>query len=299
MLISMGHYSQKTAVGFAQGLWDFSGSLKSMGIRLAILTDLHLGRDTGKVRGLEALPLLQAIVGQIHTLEPDAVLELGDRLTDENFDTDKRNLLALAAEFKRLPYPRHHISGNHDLLPKLEQEAILGANLGNHSVVMGGWTLVFLETIDGTTGGLLTPQTLAWLEHTLAQSQHPVAVFSHQPLHGQWLEGNPYFEQDYIEHACAKNADLARRVLEQSGKVRLCVSGHAHWFDQRFVGGIPYITLLGPTESHWTNGAACGAFSLLELGDTIRLQQFGGVPRQVVLAASPMVQQVQVASLVA
>jgi 3',5'-cyclic-AMP phosphodiesterase len=259
-----------------------------MGIRLAIITDLHLGRDTGKVRGLEALPLLQNIISQIHTLEPDAVLDLGDRLTDEDPQTDKRHLLELAAEFKRLPYPRHHISGNHDLLPKAEQEAILGANLGNHSVVLGNWRLVFLESIDGTTGGLLTPQTLAWLETTLAQSQHPVAVFSHQPLHGQWLEGNPYFERDYREHACAKNADLARAILEASNKVRVCVSGHAHWFDQRTVGGIPYITLLGPTESHWTHGTASGAFSLLELGETIRLEQFGAVPRHVVLGNSPI-----------
>lgn len=258
-----------------------------MGIRLAIITDLHLGRDTGKVRGLEAMGLLRNIITHIHALEPDAVLELGDRLTDEDFETDKRHLLELAGEFKRLPYPRHHISGNHDILPKALQESILGANLGNHVAMLGGWTLVFLETIDGTTGGLLTPETLAWLENTLAQSQHPVALFSHQPLHGQWLEGNPYFERDYREHACAKNAEAARTIMEASGKVRLCVSGHAHWFDQRTVNGIPYITLLGPTESHWTNGLACGAFSLLELGETIRLEQFGGVPRHVFLGTSP------------
>jgi 3',5'-cyclic-AMP phosphodiesterase len=265
-----------------------------MGIRLAIITDLHVGRDTGKVRGLEALPLLQNIITQVHKLEPDAVLELGDRLTDQDPQTDKRHLLELAAEFKRLPYPRHHISGNHDLLPKAEQEAILGANLGNHSVVLGDWTLVFLESVDGTTGGLLSDHTLAWLETVLEQSPHPVAVFSHQPLHGQWLEGNPYFERDYREHACAKNANAARAIFERSSKVRLCVSGHAHWFDQRTVNGIPYITLLGPTESHWTNGVACGAFSLLELGETIALEQFGLVPRKVVLATAPLSPQTRV-----
>ncbi|MFN3266295.1 MAG: metallophosphoesterase family protein [Deinococcales bacterium] len=257
-----------------------------MGIRLAIITDLHHGRDTGKVRGPEALSLLKKIIEQIHKLEPDAVLELGDRLTDEDFETDKRHLLELANEFKRLPYPRHHISGTHDTLPKALQESILGANLGSHATVLGGWTLVFLETIDGTTGGLLTSETLGWLEQTLTQSQNPVAVFSHQPLHGQWLEGNPYFAQDYREHACAKNASAARTILEASGKVRLCVSGHAHWFDQRTVGGIPYITLLGPTESHWSNGLACGAFSLLELGESIRLEQFGAVSRHVLLGES-------------
>ena len=254
-----------------------------MTVRIAIITDLHHGRDTGKVRGPEALELLSKIVGQIHQLEPDAVIELGDRLTDENPPTDRSRLLELAHEFKRLPYPRHHISGNHDMLPKAEQEAILGANLGNHTAEFQHWTLVFLDSYDGTTGGLLSGQTLTWLEETLQNSKTPVVVFSHQPLHGQWLEGNPYFESEYREHACAKGAKQARAIIEQSGKVRLCVSGHAHWFDQRIVAGIPYLTLLGPTESHWSDGLACGAWSLLELGETIQLEQFGLVPQKIVL----------------
>jgi 3',5'-cyclic-AMP phosphodiesterase len=254
-----------------------------MTVRLAIITDLHLGRDTGKVRGPQALELLSKIVGQIHLLEPDAVIELGDRLTDENPPTDRNHLLELAHEFKRLPYPRHHISGNHDMLPKADQEAILGTNLGNHISEFRGWTLIFLDSYDGTTGGLLSSQTLNWLEETLLNCQTPVVIFSHQPLHGQWLEGNPYFESAYREHASAKGADTARQIFEQSGKVRLCVSGHAHWFDQRSVNGIPYVTLLGPTESHWSDGLACGAWTLLELGEQISLEQFGRIPQKIVL----------------
>jgi 3',5'-cyclic-AMP phosphodiesterase len=254
-----------------------------MGLRLAIITDLHHGRDTGKVRGPLALELLSSIVGQIHLLEPDAVLELGDRLTDENPELDRIRLLELAHEFKRLPYPRHHISGNHDMLPKADQEAILGTNLGNHVCEFRDWTLVFLESYDATTGGLLTAQTLIWLEETLKNAKHPVVIFSHQPLHGQWLEGNPYFESAYREHASAKGSDVARQIIEQSTKVRLCVSGHAHWFDHRIVNSIPYVTLLGPTESHWSNGEACGAWALLELGEQIEIKQFGRVPKQIVL----------------
>ncbi len=254
-----------------------------MGVRLAIITDLHHGRDTGKVRGPQALSLLSSIVDQIHRLEPDAVLELGDRLTDENPKIDQQRLLELAHEFKRLPYPRHHLSGNHDMLPKAEQEAILGANLGNHTTELRGWTLIFLETYDATTGGSLSSSTLKWLEETLKNAQTPVVVFSHQPLHGAWLEGNPYFESEYRQHSSPKNAEAARLMLEQSGKVRLCVSGHAQRFDKRVVAGIEYITLLGPTESHWSDGIACGAWALLELGETIQLEQFGLVPQRLSL----------------
>ncbi len=256
-----------------------------MCVRLAIITDLHHGRDTGKVRGPLALPLLKDILSEIHQAEPDAVLELGDRLTDENPELDRIRLLELASEFKRLPYPRHHISGNHDMLPKAEQEAILGANLGNHSVELDGWLLIFLESYDGTTSGLVTPATAFWLKETLAKTALPCVVFSHQPLHGQWLEGNQYFETEYREHASVKGADVIRGILEQSAKVRLCVSGHCHWFDARQVNGIDYLTLLGPTESHWTNGEASGAWTLLELSDVITVQQFGGAPKHISLAS--------------
>ncbi|NJK45121.1 MAG: hypothetical protein HC933_13295 [Pleurocapsa sp. SU_196_0] len=155
-----------------------------MGVRLAIITDLHYGRDTGNVKGPRALEVLRQISNDLHELEPDAVLELGDRLTDETPELDRRRLLEVAQTFKRLPYPRHHITGNHDLLPKADQEAILEANLGNHSAEIGGWKLVFLESFDGTTGGTLTPDTIVWLERELEGTSLPVAVFSHQRCTG-------------------------------------------------------------------------------------------------------------------
>jgi 3',5'-cyclic-AMP phosphodiesterase len=249
-----------------------------MGVRLAIITDLHYGRDTGNVKGPQALEVLRAITEDLHRLEPDAVLELGDRLTDDNPELDRRRLLEVAQVFKRLPYPRHHIIGNHDLLPKSDQEAILEANLGNHSAEVGGWKLVFLESFDGTTGGSLTPETIAWLEQELASSSLPVAVFSHQPLHGEWMQGNPYFETDFREHASARNASAARAVLEQSGKVRVCVAGHAHWNDVRIVNDIPYVTVLSASESLWTPGEPSRAWALLELSESIKLEVFGGKP---------------------
>ena len=249
-----------------------------MALRLAIITDLHAGHDTGNVKGPLAIDILEEFVATAHNFEPDAVLELGDRLTDENPQADRARLLELARVFKRLPYPRHHISGNHDLLPKADQEAILEANLGNHSAEIGGWRLLFLDTFNGTTGGEIAPQTLEWLEVELSRSTLPVVIFSHQPLHGEWLRGNPYFETDFRDHACPVGADAARTIIERSGKVRLCVSGHAHWNDHRVVASIPYITLLSATESHWSAPLPSRAFALLTLGDGIRLEVRGLAP---------------------
>lgn len=249
-----------------------------MSVRLAVITDLHYGRDTGNVKGPEALTVLNEITSALHGFEPDAVVDLGDRLTDENPEVDRARLLEVARVFKRLPYPRHHLLGNHDTLPRHDQEAILDTNLGNHSVTMGDWTLLFLESFDGTIGGALRSETIAWLEGQLSAASHPVVVFSHQPLHGEWMQGNPYFEDDFRLHACAKNAEAARRAMESSAKVCLCVAGHAHWSDHRRVNGIPYITVMSATESHWTPGQPSRAWALLELGHTVRLEVFGLAP---------------------
>jgi 3',5'-cyclic-AMP phosphodiesterase len=252
--------------------------LAQMGVRLAIITDLHYGRDTGNVKGPRALEVLRQISEDIQVMEPEAVLELGDRLTDETPQLDRQRLLEIAQAFKRLPYPRHHLIGNHDLLPKADQEAILEANLGNHSAEVGGWKLVFLESFDATTGGTLTPETIAWLEAELEAAHLPVAVFSHQPLHGEWMQGNPYFESDFRDHACPVNALLARGVIERSGRVRVCVAGHAHWNDARVVNGIPYLTVLSACESYWTPNEASRAWAMLTLSDTIKLEVFGVKP---------------------
>jgi 3',5'-cyclic-AMP phosphodiesterase len=268
---------------YARGEIDqaFNGlrfKLAAMSVRLAVITDLHDGRDTGNVKGPQALEVLSEITAALHRFEPDAVLDLGDRLTDENPELDRARLLEVARIFKRLPYPRHHLLGNHDILPRHDQEAILDANLGNHSVALGGWTLLFLESFDGTTGGTLTLETIAWLEGQLSAATQPVVVFSHQPLHGEWMQGNPYFESEYRVHACAANAAAARHAMEASGKVRLCVAGHAHWNDRRTVNGIPYITVMSASESHWTSGRASRAWALITLGQAIRLEVFGLAP---------------------
>ena len=67
-------------------------------------------------------------------------------------------------------------------------------------------------------------------------------------------------------------------MMQTSGKVRLCVSGHAHWNDHRLVQGIPYITLLSATESHWTTPLPSRAYALLSLSDEIRLEVRGLQP---------------------
>lgn len=249
-----------------------------MGLRLVIVTDVHNGPDTGNVRGPEAVALLEKFVQEAAALGPDLMIDLGDRITDQTPELDRENFLAVRDVLARFSCRREHLLGNHDVIPRAEQERELGANLGSHALEMGGWNLVFVDSYDGTTGGRITGETLDFLERNLATTSLPTVIFSHQPLHGQPMTGNQYFESDFAAFACPVDNAHARAIIERFGLVRLCVSGHAHWNDVRHVNGVTYLTLQSLTESWATAGLAAGAWTWLELEDVIHVSVHGRAP---------------------
>ncbi len=249
-----------------------------MGLRLAIVTDVHNGPDTGNVRGPEAIALLEQFVREAAPLEPDLVIDLGDRITDQSPELDRQNFLAVRDALLRFSCPKVHLLGNHDAIPREEQARELNADLGSHAVELNGWNLVFLDSYDGTTGGRIFHHTLEFLEANLTQTALPTVIFSHQPLHGQPMTGNQYFESDFAAFACPADNDKARAIIEGCALVRLCVSGHAHWNDVRHVSGVTYLTLQSLTESWATRGLAAGAWTWLELEDAIRVFVHGRAP---------------------
>jgi 3',5'-cyclic-AMP phosphodiesterase len=263
-----------------------------MSVRLVLVTDIHLGPNTGNVYGDRALEFFDEFAKAAALARPELVVDLGDRLTEINRETDMENLINLAHRFRSLPCQRKHLIGNHDLLPKALQETILETNLSSHAIDFAGWQLVFLESFDGTIGGAISNETVTWLETVLQASSAPAVIFSHQPLHGLPMTGNPYFERDYAEHACAKNAARVREVLERTnhehpGKVRLCLNGHAHWMDSCTIGAIPFVTIPSLSESIMTDGVPARAWATLDLNpDQIRLNIFGVKPVTLEFSAS-------------
>jgi 3',5'-cyclic-AMP phosphodiesterase len=269
-----------------------TGELFSMSVRLVLVTDIHLGPNTGNVYGDRALEFFDEFSKAAAEARPELVVDLGDRLTEINRETDMENLINLAQRFRSLPCARKHLIGNHDLLPKALQETILETNLSSHAIDFAGWQLVFLESFDGTIGGAISNETVTWLETVLQASSAPAVIFSHQPLHGLPMTGNPYFESDYAEHACAKNSAKVREVLERAntdhpGKVRLCLNGHAHWMDSCTIGSIPFVTIPSLSESIMTDGIPARAWATLDLNpDTIRLDVHGVKPVTLEFSAS-------------
>jgi 3',5'-cyclic-AMP phosphodiesterase len=249
-----------------------------MPFRLGIVTDIHFGPDSATLRGSAAPEALRRCLDALRGWEPDVLVDLGDRLTDEAPDVDLQRLHTIASLFGASGMRREHLRGNHDVLPLEVQEELLGGSVTSRSCDVGGWHLAFLDTFDGSIGGVLTEATLAWFEADLAATSLPTIVFSHPPLDGQPLIGNPSFEVEYAAHAHPRGHERARRIMAASGRVCLAVNGHAHWNHEVVVAGVPHLTVQS-LVARTVTGQDAGSYAIIELDDrSRRVRVFGGEP---------------------
>lgn len=243
-------------------------------IRLAFIGDIHHGRDTFTKKGTAALSLLDRFVDKVERGDFDAVIELGDRISDEDANEDRRLLREVASRFARLRCPRHHVSGNHDhaMLSPQENETLLDAPLRCRAVELGPLRIVFWQPDVGLTrerGFRLAAGDLARLERLLAEDERPTLLVSHVPLSGHAQTGNYYFERNPGHATYAEIADI-RRVIASAPCPIAAVAGHVHWNTLTVVDGTPHITLQSLTET-FTTGAPAACTGVLEIdGETMR-----------------------------
>ena len=99
-------------------------------------------------RGSAALGLLDGFVDSVNAGNFDAVIDLGDRISDETAERDVVLQREIARGFRRLGNkPRHHLIGNHDvaLLSAEENAAILDAPLHTRAAIVGGHRIAFWQ----------------------------------------------------------------------------------------------------------------------------------------------------------
>lgn len=248
-------------------------------LRAAIITDIHYGPDTGAKLGTKAPKLLEAFVKAVNGYDkgegPDLVVDMGDRVTARDADEARRNMETVCAYFNRLAAPVHCINGNHDLgrLTRQENEAITGSPAASYSLDEGGFHLVFFNPSGaiGRNGALvITDDDMEWLRRDLAATDKRTIVFSHVPLDNVSEEKAQAAAERMVdasgEEIPIENAgfrDLVsgrfgypeqgaaiRAIMEESGKVALCMSGHVHGNRRRDLNGIAYITQQSLTHQH-------------------------------------------------
>lgn len=254
-----------------------------MALKIALIADIHHGVDMGTKLGSAALTLLQPFVDWVNAIQPDLVVELGDRINDVDKDADLRFTRDVAYAFTAVQRPCVHILGNHDnyQLSREESEAVMQTTFASHSRDVQGYHLVFWNSAvhlfeDG--GFRLVPDDLVWLEADLAATALPTIIFSHLPLDNGSMIGNFYFEKAVPRGAHYAEGAAARDVIERSGKVIACLAGHTHWNARNTIDGVHYITIHSLTESFTTHPYPTGAFGILAIDEYLTVEVFGRDP---------------------
>ena len=252
-------------------------------LSIGLVADIHHGAQQGTKVGQAALPLLRDFVHWANRHPLDMIVELGDRINNVDADADEELTRMVAPAFGGIQAPRAHLLGNHDShdLSRKRAEAAMQVDFGSWSRDVKGVHLVFWNAntcVKGMQNFQFETQELRWLEHDLAATELPTILFTHLPLDEGSMIGNYYFEKFLAGFAHYANAAQAREVLERSGKVILCVSGHTHWNARNAIDGIHYVTIHSLTESFTTWPHPTGAYALLQVDDQIRLEVFGRDP---------------------
>jgi hypothetical protein len=271
-----------------------------MSLKIAVVTDIHHGKDAEAKKGASALRLMADFAAFVAHEKPDLVLDLGDRISDEDPETDihlERDINA-AFEAIRAIAPVHHICGNHDrdFQSVAQNEEIFGQSLANQTLDVGGWRIVLwrADTLILRPGGFNCPDAdLAWLAQTIASADRPLLIANHVPLSGHSQIGNYYFQRNPGSSTYPEGEKI-REVLRKSTVPTLCLAGHVHWNTLTTVDGIPHITLQSLTESFTMSpengeGEPCGAYGLLTLtADEADWQVFGADTFRAILPVQQM-----------
>ncbi|RKE17877.1 metallophosphoesterase [Streptomyces sp. TLI_171] len=209
-----------------------------MTVLLAQISDLHLdGTERATERAERVLRYLRDLPRPV-----DALLVTGD-IADHAAESEYQE----AARLLDLPFPVLTCPGNHDARPAY-RKALLGQAPSTEPVnsvgTVGGAAVLMCDaSVPGEHHGLLEPQTLDWIERTLAELPPgtPALLAFHQPpaaLHHPLPDSYTLHEPDRLA-----------ALLDAHPEVVALLTGHAHTAAATTFAGRPLI--VGPAVT-WT-----------------------------------------------
>jgi 3',5'-cyclic AMP phosphodiesterase CpdA len=258
-----------------------------MNLVLALISDLHFGREAGydgKLRKLtaQAPELTRAFVDRMNDeVHPDLVVNLGDDIEDENRETDLVRYGECMRELARCNAPVYHVAGNHDLINLTEDDLLrFWGRTGrvHYSFDAGGVHFVVLCTHETQNVSVrIDDEQLVWLESDLRAAHAPAIVLMHHTASEQDIAHNRWFYR--APHLCkVVERRRLRRIIEQSKKVIAVFNGHLHWNHFDLCGGIPYVTLQSLIENLDDDapGRPAAAHAVCRLSDKRMLVEVAG-----------------------
>ena len=140
-----------------------------------------------------------------------------------------------------------HIPGDHDdhRLARVELEEAMQTTFASHSRNINRYHFE-------QSGSHLPETDLIWLA---ADSRLPNCPPWCLPI-CRWTTAScrvTFTSRNYYRGGHYVEGDAARDVIERSGKVIACITGHTHWNQRHTVDGVHYITIHSLTESFTTH----------------------------------------------
>lgn len=215
-------------------------------LKISFVTDIHNGPSAGNKYGEKAVRLTEKFVEATNKYAPDLAIDMGDRVTMEDPETDRDRMLEIKSIFNDLACPFHAIDGNHDLkhLSAEENAEIMGQPKGSYSVESQGFHIVFwkLDLSAYNDHGIeISDKELEWLERDLSKTDKPTIIVTHVPLDDK--KGGLDSDNNPTKRFAYPNANKARKIIEDSGHVILCIGGHRHTNSHKEINGVHYLTL--------------------------------------------------------
>lgn len=240
-------------------------------LRFAVVTDIHYGFDRGNKKGSRAPALIDRFIKAANANRVDFAVDMGDRVTFTNPEQDRHYLIKLKEQFNKFAMPKYSVHGNHDItyLTRTENENILGLPHGSYSKDIQDHHVIFWNPnvkISGTDGLYIEPEAMDWLRETLKKTDKKCILFSHIPLDNYPADNAAAMEHDkrpYLSYY--PQGPKVREILEESGKVILCMAGHRHRNRHRDINGIHYITHQSLVQRYHDTERAHAAYSLVRI----------------------------------
>ncbi len=191
-------------------------------------SDTHLFASPDEVQyGWRTQASFSAVLDDIRTQQPDALLASGDLVHDESAIGYSR----LAAALHKLQVPVCYLPGNHDD-PQSLQTAF--APLGESAparIVLGGWQILLLDDhLPGEDAGRVPQEQLDQLAYWLVRHREPALIAVHHPpvpVGSRWLDATRL-----------RNGPTLLQLAAMHPQVRGIVCGHIHQELDMSVNGV-------------------------------------------------------------
>ena len=213
-------------------------------VKIGICTDVHLPTmHDSEYR-------ITTFIDVMKKEKPDFIIELGD------FGILDPKYAKYFEIWNSFPGDKYHVIGNHEMDGGTSREkAVEYRNMESsyYSFEKNGFQFIVLDGNDKKDAEakgypqFIGNEQVNWLKAELAETNHPVVIFSHQGLAHYSSADQNYGVENYNE---IQEILETHNAMNPQNKVIACFNGHTHYDYAENFDGIWYITITSMSY-HW------------------------------------------------